>query len=145
MGGKVTTGGCHCGAVQFRIQGVLAKVLVCHCRDCRKTTGNSMAATGVRASQIEITGEALRWYGSSEKAERGFCSACGANMFYRASGSRGRGIGIAAGMLDDPSALEFGGHIYLHDHQGYQPLEENPVDLHELYMAGGIKLPDEEG
>lgn len=36
-----------------------------------------------------------------------------------------------AGMLDDPTVLKFGGHIFLHDHPGHQPLEENPVDLHE--------------
>lgn len=137
-------GGCHCGAVRFRVTGVLAKVLVCHCSDCLKTVGNSMAATGARMKNIEVTGDALRWYASSKEAERGFCSRCGATMFYRAAGGKGTGMGIAAGMLDDPTVLEFGGHIYLHSHPGYQPLEENPLDMHELYISGGITLPDEE-
>lgn len=135
----MTEGGCHCGAVRFRIEGALDTVLVCHCRDCMKTGGNSMAATAVLNHQIEITGDALRWYGSSRKAERGFCSNCGATLFYRAFG--GSSTSIAAGMLDDPTVLEFGGHIYLHNHPGHQPLEVDPVDLHDQFQRGGRNLP----
>ena len=140
--GDITEGGCHCGAVRFRIEGALDRVIVCHCRDCLKTHGNSLASTAVLHRQIAITGDALRWYASSDNGERGFCSACGASMFFRRPG--GRGVSIAAGMLDDPAVLEFGGHIYLHDHPGFQPLEAKPVDLHDEYLEGGRKLPEED-
>lgn len=140
---KTTLGGCHCGAVRFRIEGPLAKVVVCHCSDCMKTVGNSMAVTGVLRRRMQIDGDALRWYRSSEKAERGFCGTCGATMFYRGVKGQSKGIGIAAGLLDDPSVLEFGGHIYLHARPGFQPLEADPVDLHEVYLSGGFNMQDD--
>lgn len=140
--GKATEGGCHCGAVRFSVEGPLDKVVLCHCRDCLKTLGNSMAATAVSDDRIKITGDTLRWYKSSGIAERGFCSGCGATMFYRKPGRPI--VSIAAGMLDDPTGLDFGGHIYLHAHPGFQPLEENPVDLHDEFLDGGRKLREEE-
>lgn len=130
-------GGCHCGAVRFDIQGELEPTLVCHCRDCLKTVGNSMAATAVEQSQISISDDhdQLKWYRSSDKAERGFCTQCGANMFYRGDGRST--LSIAIGMLDTPSVLGFGGHIFLEDHPGHQPLEAGAKDIREEYYSTG--------
>lgn len=94
-----------------------------------KLVGNSVAATGAPGDKVEIRGDDLKWYRSSDWAQRAFCQHCGARMFYRIDGRPE--ISIMAGMLDDPTVLKFGGHIFLHDHPGHQPLEENPVDLHE--------------
>ncbi|MGC6484083.1 MAG: GFA family protein [Candidatus Puniceispirillales bacterium] len=130
---RTTRGGCHCGRVQFTVTGELRDVLACHCRDCMKLAGNSVAATGALAENVEIRGDDLKWYRSSDWAERGFCQHCGGQMFYRIDGSPM--ISIMAGMLDDPTQLKFGGHIFLHDHPGHQPLEENPIDLHEQFTG----------
>ena len=48
--------------------------------------------------------EALAWYGSSEWAERGFCSACGTVMFYRLRQAPDD-LMPTAGTLDDPEAI----------------------------------------
>lgn len=128
-------GGCHCGRIRFRVEGGLEPVLACHCSDCLKTVGNSMAATAASVERITISGDGLSWYRSSDKAERGFCQHCGANMFYRGDGRPT--LSIAAGMLDDPSVLRFGGHLFLAAHPGHQPLEEAPLDIHENYYSHG--------
>ena len=126
-------GGCHCGQVRFEINGTLRPVLICHCSDCMKTVGNSMAATAVVNENITITGESLTWYPSSDFAERGFCSTCGAQMFYRRHNAPS--ISIAAGMFDDPSVLKTNGQIYRHAHPGFAPLPEGLVDLDDEYQA----------
>ena len=128
-------GGCHCGVVRFSIIGALDRVVACHCRDCLKCTGNSVAATAVFNDQITITGDTLSWYRSSAQAEQGFCSACGSSLFYR--GMDSPTISITAGVMDNPGVLEFGGHIHLHDHPGHQPLEPAPADIHDAFISGG--------
>ena len=39
--GRSFDGGCHCGAIRFRVQGPLRQILMCHCSDCLKISGTS--------------------------------------------------------------------------------------------------------
>ena len=32
--GRSFDGGCHCGAIRFRVQGPLRQILMCHCSEC---------------------------------------------------------------------------------------------------------------
>ena len=82
--GRSFDGGCHCGAIRFRVQGPLRQILMCHCSDCLKISGTSWGASAARAENLDWLTEARpRWYRSSDWAERGFCSECGSQMFYR--------------------------------------------------------------
>ena len=126
-------GGCHCGGVRYQTAAQLRPVLVCHCYDCMKTIGNSIAAP---ENEVEITETTLQWYRSSPVAQRGFCNHCGASLFFRADGS-GR-LSISAGTLDDASGLTCAGQIYAHDHHGFMPLPEALEDLDEAYLRGDI-------
>ena len=129
-------GGCHCGGVRYQTAAELRPVLVCHCYDCMKTIGNSIAATAAPEDEIEITETTLQWYRSSPVAQRGFCNHCGASLFFRADGS-GR-LSISAGTLDDASGLTCAGQIYAHAHHGFMPLPEGLEDLDEAYLRGDI-------
>ena len=75
-------GGCHCGAIRYRVNGELLGVINCHCSDCRRWHGNYASYAVAKLSDFEFTkGEdALRWYDSSNKARRGFCAQCGATL-----------------------------------------------------------------
>ena len=78
------TGSCLCGAVKFAVTGPLRAVIACHCHQCRKQTGNYMSATGVKDQYLELTEtRGLKWYRSSDKARRGFCSECGSGLWSR--------------------------------------------------------------
>ena len=80
-------GGCHCGAIRFRATGPLREILLCHCSDCLKLSGTSWGASAAYEDHLQYLTEARpRWYRSSEGAERGFCTECGAQMFYRRDG-----------------------------------------------------------
>ncbi|KIT14475.1 GFA family protein [Jannaschia aquimarina] len=104
----VVTGRCLCGAVRFRVSGALRPVIACHCGQCRKATGNHVAATAAPRDGVVIEGQ-VTWYRSSAEALRGFCGTCGANLFWDGPGSH---LSIMAGALDRPTGLSVEGHIF---------------------------------
>ncbi|TIT98114.1 MAG: GFA family protein, partial [Mesorhizobium sp.] len=51
------SGSCLCGGVQFQVTGEPLRVGLCHCKDCRKTSGSAYQAFAVWPSQaFESTG-----------------------------------------------------------------------------------------
>ncbi|NNL18052.1 MAG: GFA family protein [Boseongicola sp.] len=117
----MTTGGCNCGAITYRVTGPLRPVVACHCTQCRKTSGFHVAATSAKREHIEITGSP-KWYVSSPSARRGFCPTCGSNLFWDGAGSN---MSIFAGTLNAPTGLTVKGHIYCADKGDYYDLPEN--------------------
>jgi hypothetical protein len=107
----VIAGGCLCGAVRFSAEGPFRPVVACHCSQCRRTSGNFVAATGVLRDGVTVTGE-VRWYASSATARRGFCPVCGCPIFWDGPGSH---LSIFMGALDQPTGLTTAGHIYCAD------------------------------
>lgn len=108
-------GGCLCGAVRYRAKGPLRPVIACHCTQCRKTSGHHVAATSAPREDVEIAGH-VTWYGSSDRARRGFCRVCGSNLFWDGPGSH---LSIFAGSLDGPTGLRLAGHIFCADKGDY--------------------------
>jgi hypothetical protein len=105
------TGSCLCGAVRYEVNGPLRPVVACHCVQCRKQTGTYMSATAAADRDLSVTsGDALKWYRSSETARRGFCSACGSVLFWKGDGRDY--TAIAAGSIDGKTGLPFEGHIF---------------------------------
>ncbi|MEL6748506.1 MAG: GFA family protein, partial [Pseudomonadota bacterium] len=99
----------------------------CHCAQCRQWSGHYVAATRVPAEQFELmTGaQELTWFTSSHDAERGFCSNCGASMFWRRTGSDSPAmISVMAGCIDAPSGLRIAKHIFVDDKTDYYCIEE---------------------
>lgn len=117
------TGGCHCGAVRYRVDGPLRPVIACHCRQCRRQSGHHYAATQAARADLEIRGEAaITWYQASPEAHRGFCATCGSALFWvRGDGER---MSILAGSLDDPTGLELIGHIFVADKGDYYAIAD---------------------
>ena len=107
----MTSGGCLCGAVTYRVNGPLMPVIACHCGQCRKTSGNYVAATSAQRELVEIRGTP-KWYRSSETARRGFCPTCGSNLFWDGPGAN---LSIFAGTLEAPTGITLAGHIYCAD------------------------------
>ncbi len=116
------TGSCLCGGVRYQVAGPLRHVIACHCGQCRKTSGHYVAATQAALADVTITGETLGWYRSSPEAERGFCTRCGGNLFWR-PGAGGR-ISIFAGTLDGPTGLRMTEQIHVADKGDYYDLPD---------------------
>ncbi len=111
-GAIAATGGCLCGAVRYEVRGPLRDVSACHCEQCRRTSGNFVAATAARLDDFALVEEGgLAWYQSSADARRGFCRTCGSSLFWRPTA--GDRIGIMAGTLDRPTGLATKMHIFV--------------------------------
>lgn len=118
-------GGCHCGAVRFRAGALRPTVTVCHCGQCRAWSGHAWAATRAQLSDFTLLRDAgLRWVRSSDAARRGFCTECGARLFWQPEG--GDHIAIAVGALDDSAGLEVTDHIFTEDAGDYYAPEGPP-------------------
>ena len=113
---------CLCGGVKIKIKEKLRHVINCHCSQCLKTHGNFAAYTSCSEDRIDfINKKTLKWYRSSKIAKRGFCSNCGASIFYKLLKSEN--ISIAAGMFHNPTKLKTHSNIYIKGRLDYYKLD----------------------
>ncbi|MGH1458486.1 MAG: GFA family protein [Paracoccaceae bacterium] len=116
----MTKGSCLCGGVTWQTDAPLRPSVACHCTQCRKTSGHYWSATQVPTEALDITADSLTWFRSSATARRGFCSACGASMFWEQDGEGKTSIG--SGTIDGPSGITTAKHIYCADKGDYYDL-----------------------
>lgn len=122
MSDEIHRGSCLCGAVRYEVSGPLRPVIGCHCTQCRKQTGHYMAATAAKLGDFKVTkDEGLRWFRSSNHAERAFCQICGSTLFWQ--GKDRDYVAIAAGTLDGVTGLNIAGHIFCADKGDYYEIE----------------------
>lgn len=118
------SGSCLCGAVAFQIRGAMRDIVACHCGQCQRTHGHYAAYSRCLTEDLTFSeNHGLKWFRSSDEAERGFCSECGASLFWRPVG--GEGISVAAGSLDDAKGLKLVGHIYCDSIPDYYRLADD--------------------
>jgi hypothetical protein len=137
-------GQCLCGGVEYRVLGPLDGIIVCHCSQCRRTSGHVVAMTSAPAAALRLLrSDTLRWFRSSPAAERGFCHVCGGNLFWRAIS--GDTVSIAAGTLDVPTGLKLERHIFVRDKSDYyaviDDLPQSDDWGHSKAGAGNKPLP----
>ncbi|MGO9934933.1 MAG: GFA family protein [Steroidobacteraceae bacterium] len=117
-------GGCLCGGIRYAVSGPLRAVIACHCEQCRRTSGHFAAMTSASRANIALTSShTLRWYRSSDTAERGFCEICGSNLFWRPIGRDT--MSITAGSLDAPTGLAIEKHIFVRDKSDYYQIQDH--------------------
>lgn len=114
-------GSCLCGAVKFEVSGELGSGEMCHCSMCRKWTGHILATTAPLLESVNIDGkENIKWFKSSEKANRGFCSTCGSPLFFDPIDKiKHQWIGISLGAFDTPTNIKIEQHIFVAEKGDY--------------------------
>jgi hypothetical protein len=119
-------GSCLCGAITFEVDGKLAPPDACHCSACRKWTGHFLASTDVPRDNLTINGaERLSWFQSSEKVRRGFCTSCGASLFFDpVDREKHHWIGIAMGAFDTPTETRLALHIFVAEKGDYYDISD---------------------
>jgi len=134
-------GGCLCGAVRYEVTARLRPVVLCHCSQCRRSTGHFMAATAARHRDFRLTdGAELRWYASSDSARRGFCGRCGSTLFWQANGRDY--ISIAAGTLDGATGLSSAWHIHTADKGDYYSIDDGLPQSADGSFSVAIPAPE---
>ena len=122
---------CLCGGIKLITKGNHRDVQNCHCIQCMKTHGHHAAYTNVEEQNIKfIKKSTLKWFRSSKRAKRGFCSKCGASIFFKVIGTKN--ISIAAGMLDGVTKLKTIMNIFTKDKLDYYKLNKD-VKRFNLY------------
>jgi hypothetical protein len=96
-------GGCQCGRVRYRAEGMRDRASVCYCRMCQKASGAPFMAF------VRFAAEQVTWstppdvFASSNLVERGFCRNCGTPLSYRQIA--GPYLSLTINSLDDPEAV----------------------------------------
>lgn len=125
MSGKkpAIQGGCLCGAVTFEVTPPLRDIISCHCTQCQKSSGHFFAATAASKTDLNVTeSRGLKWYKSSDWAERGFCVECGANLFWQMPNRDT--ISVLAGSLNGDTGLKTTRHIFVADKKDYYEISD---------------------
>jgi hypothetical protein len=116
-------GKCLCEKVQFTATGPMRGVVYCHCTQCRRQSGHFFAATNVPNDALDVTGaEHVKWFKSSDEAERGFCANCGSILFWRIA-SRDY-TSVMAGLFENPTDLKGEMHIFVADKGDYYEIND---------------------
>ncbi|MEM7135039.1 MAG: GFA family protein [Myxococcota bacterium] len=101
-----TEGGCHCGAVRYRVSFSARRALQCNCSIC---TMKGFLHLIVPEDRFELLSgkEALATYTfGTHTAKHHFCTRCGIHSFYRPRSHPGH-IDINVHCLDDLDADQF--------------------------------------
>lgn len=116
-------GRCLCGRVTFRLSATPEAPVACHCSQCRRQSGHYWASANVPRSALAIEDDdALRWFDSSPKVRRGFCSRCGSVLFWDPPARDW--ISVAVGALDQPTGLRLARHIFVADQGDYYTIAD---------------------
>ena len=112
-------GACACGAVTVTLDVARPSVHACRCEACRAWTGSAFLSMHAEASEVRIDGP-VRAYRSSEHGERGFCSTCGATLFFRMTASDIVSYGMAAGLFPDAADLPLKAEYFANETDGFR-------------------------
>ncbi|GGB98840.1 hypothetical protein GCM10011494_16640 [Novosphingobium endophyticum] len=113
-------GGCHCGTVRYRVEGEPVHAALCHCRDCRKSSGAPMVAWAAFASDnFALTAGEPSVYNGTGQSMRYFCPSCGSGVYFVNEEVLPGLVDIQIATLDDPDAFPPQAHIQIAERIGW--------------------------
>lgn len=114
------SGGCHCGAIRYEIDGKVEHAGLCHCSDCRRASGAPMVAwAAFRDKDFTVTQGKAVTRNSSGKSMRSFCGQCGTGLWFHNEEFLPGLVDVQIATLDDPEAIPPEGHIQVAERIGW--------------------------
>ena len=105
-------GSCLCKSVRFSFKLKAKHFDACHCSMCRKWSGSPVMSVE-SDGEISFEGEeSISVFSSSDWAERGFCSKCGTNLFYRIKDPKYKFCNFWLGTIEGHEEFEFTSQIF---------------------------------
>lgn len=123
---KTYTGSCLCGSIQFKFDGPLAPIQMCHCQQCRKAQGTAHVTNiPVDKHRYEITQgqDKLTEFESTAGKMRAFCSTCGSPMYSRLTSLPGVHR-VRAGTINEDLDAPLAFHIFVEDKANWWPVDD---------------------
>ncbi len=136
------TGSCLCGGIQFDVDGALAPVQVCHCRQCRKAQGGPFATNiPVLSGNFHLRSGVLllQEFESSPGKKRAFCKRCGSPIFSKRD-SLPEVLRIRAGIINGKLEVKPVAHAYIADKADWWDIND---DLPKFAEASAMPIRKE--
>src|SRR5579859_2117469 len=99
-------GGCLCGAVRYQAEGDPRYAVLCHCRDCQRSSGTGhVPVMGMPKSSFMVRGTTTSYevsHSNGRRSIRHFCPTCG-SLLFGTTEIAPEAVSIYVGTLDDPS------------------------------------------
>ncbi len=86
---KAYTGGCHCGAVQFKVTAALDNVISCNCSICAKRGLLLIFAASDQFTLLSGGDKLVDYQFNKKIIHHQFCRTCGIESFARGEGPGG--------------------------------------------------------
>jgi hypothetical protein len=114
--GKILSGGCYCGAVQFTVEDNFSRFFFCHCEQCRKRSGTAHVAN------LFTTADSIHWVKGVDQIKRyddltsprsitkSFCKECGSPVPY--TSKDGVKLVVPAGSLNEEPTKQVDAKIF---------------------------------
>ncbi|MBK5010139.1 GFA family protein [Pseudomonas sp. S60] len=130
--GDMTEGGCHCGALRYRLEGDLSDVAHCHCSICRRVSG------GLVVTWVTLPRSGFSWlqgvpscYVAPASCSRYFCGRCGAHLALVTSHSPDT-VDVTVATLEQPERVRANRHIWVGSRVPWLHLDEHlPAEFGE--------------
>ena len=124
-------GQCVCGETTFEVELKNHNVHACHCSICRRQTSGVIMTIDIEQGSLNfIKQNRLAIYESSEWGERGFCNACGTNLFWRTKDQSYCNVNAFA-LNDMPEDLNLDMEIYIDSKPDFYAFENSTKKLTE--------------
>ncbi len=128
-------GGCHCGQARYEVLGEPQHISICHCSDCRKSSGAPFVSWAAFASADFTASGDIASFNSSGTAFRHFCLKCGTGLFYVNEAVLPGLVDIQSCTLDKPEALTPQAHVQAAEQLQWTTTAEQ-LPKFERYPAG---------
>ena len=127
MSTKKITGHCLCNKVRITASMGELNAGSCHCESCRRWCSGPFFAIGCE-DRVEIEGkEWIKTYDSSDWADRGFCSECGTNLFYRLK--QQNHYMLAVGLFEDQSGFNLERQVFIDEKPAFYNFSEETKNM----------------
>ena len=110
---RVLTGGCLCGAVQYKVRDAFRYALNCHCSQCRRVTGSAFKPFGgIERDKFAVTkgAKSLTINGTPDTHDA-FCKSCGSLLYSVVRD--GAYVHVTYGTLADTPTMRPTAHIHV--------------------------------
>ena len=129
-------GGCFCGAVRYEADGEPFNSTLCHCSDCRKSSGApAVAWFSVRRAELRWTTQPPFMFRSSAHALRGFCPSCGASLVFEDEEWPDE-VDITTASLDDPDQMPPRDHTFVRSRLRWMDLHDGLPEYQRTRTEG---------